>query len=1308
MESIAIVLLLIVFGGGALLVALIWAIVTGSARTDQLRRLQAEQESLQAALNDAAARVVRLESALGETMNRLSYVRAEQVAMEARTALLGRSEAPVAEREAAFAPPAAPIATPAPALEAPIATPVPAAESPVAPPAAVVAAGVPHVPDLEVPAPPATPASVPAIVTLDPPGEAAPAARPYATAARAQHVEPAPPVAAPPSSGPAPAPVRFDWERWVGVRGAAAVGACVLVIAGLYFFEYSIENDLVPPWLRVVLGVLVGLGGIGASELMLRRSYTVLANWVAGAGVAILYSAFWYAHAGGLVPSSLAFALMMLVTLTCGLLAVRHDAMVIALLGLVAGFTTPVALSTGEDHPFALFGYLLMLDGALVYLARRKSWSVLAALSLLFTAVYQVAWIGARMGPERLPLGIGILVVFGGVYAALSPVADREESELWKLTRAGTVLLPFGFGLYFSFRGDLGPDLRPLGGMLCVLSAGAAWMTRARAVSWASPVSAIAATTVLCAWLFVHDPGAHPVEGAVLAVALAVIFHAAVELDELRPHPASRGAAAGAAALSSLGLLACVAAAAAAPSSGDPRPWIAAWLALAGLAVRQSLFPGYAALRFGIAALIDVGFVAVHRVHGGDAAFPAEPLFLVAVLASTGLSLLSGGLLARSDDAGAPPKGRAPADEWAVLFAFLPAAYFASCAEVAPRVVPLALMLVALAAGAGWAARARRASGWIVDAAATLGLGTLALWSARHAPAATPWETALAVCAFAAVFGVFVEVDRRRGAEIAPPLERAAALAPLGGIVVLAAIAASPACVDPWPWLAGWIGLGALALRPLALPARASLHMSLALVLGLAFPAVQAAHAGDAAFPGGSAWMLAGLATAVSLLGASFLPRDARAQRWAIRGAATLALVLLVATAASPASPALPALLFGVTLALAAVAHVSAARLGAGGWSFAAVVVTAAVQTSWTWNALSQVSEIAHPTSLPGTALAGQALAVLLGAAWPLVAGRRLQASVWAWRAAALAGPLAFVGLDLAWQDAFGKGAISLLPLALGAVTLAVAWRARPLLAETGAVRRSALVWLLGVTLAAVSLAIPLQLQNEWVTVGWAFEGVALLLLWRRLDHAGLKYTALAHLAVVAVRLTVNGSVLEYHPRSGVPVFNWLAYTYWLPTLALLGAWYLLRELEVPRQRAWEAGLYRQGSPRWAVTAAAAAIVVFFVWINLTIFDAFGTGRAVEVDLTRLPARDLTLSLAWAIYALVLLGVGMARGAAGLRWTSLMLILVTIGKVFLYDLSHLHDLYRVVSLVGLALSLILISLLYQRFVFGKREEARGT
>jgi uncharacterized membrane protein len=333
------------------------------------------------------------------------------------------------------------------------------------------------------------------------------------------------------------------------------------------------------------------------------------------------------------------------------------------------------------------------------------------------------------------------------------------------------------------------------------------------------------------------------------------------------------------------------------------------------------------------------------------------------------------------------------------------------------------------------------------------------------------------------------------------------------------------------------------------------------------------------------------------------------------------------------------------------------------------------------------------------TSLAGSGLAVALVAAWPLLAGAKLRESLWAWRSAALSAPFWFLALDHAFH-VVEPGAAGLVPLALGAVSLAVAWRARPLLPE--AIRRSALLWLLGTTLGAATLAVPLQLENEWITIGWALEGVALLALWRRLDHAGLKYVAVAHLGVSAVRLVLNPAVLSYHPRSDVPVLNWLAYTYWIPAAALVAGWVLLRDREVGRSRPWEEGLYEQGRAVLSMSLAAAAVGVLFVWINLAIFDAFGTGPRIEIVFERLPARDLTLSLAWALYALALLGAGMARRSAALRWVSLSAVIATIGKVFLYDLSHLHDLYRVMSLVGLALSLILVSALYQRFVFGRR------
>ena len=55
-------------------------------------------------------------------------------------------------------------------------------------------------------------------------------------------------------------------------------------------------------------------------------------------------------------------------------------------------------------------------------------------------------------------------------------------------------------------------------------------------------------------------------------------------------------------------------------------------------------------------------------------------------------------------------------------------------------------------------------------------------------------------------------------------------------------------------------------------------------------------------------------------------------------------------------------------------------------------------------------------------------------------------------------------------------------------------------------------------------------------------------------------------------------------------------------------------------------------------------------------------------------------------------------------------MLLTIAKVFLYDLANVGGIYRSLSFLGLAVSLILVSLLYQRFVFqtqSRRQAAAG-
>jgi len=62
-------------------------------------------------------------------------------------------------------------------------------------------------------------------------------------------------------------------------------------------------------------------------------------------------------------------------------MAVRLDAQVVAILGLLGGFLTPVLLSTGQDHPLGLFSYIALLDAGLIAVVARKRWNYLVLLA---------------------------------------------------------------------------------------------------------------------------------------------------------------------------------------------------------------------------------------------------------------------------------------------------------------------------------------------------------------------------------------------------------------------------------------------------------------------------------------------------------------------------------------------------------------------------------------------------------------------------------------------------------------------------------------------------------------------------------------------------------------------------------------------------------------------------------------------------------------------------------------------------------------------------------------------------------------
>ena len=895
------------------------------------------------------------------------------------------------------------------------------------------------------------------------------ATAPMGTAASADEVSPPSPPRQPPRGASAP-PTRprmprfeIDWEQWIGVRGAALLGGVVLALAGLYFFQYSIEHGLVPPWLRVVIGTALGVACIAGAEWKARKRYAATANALIGGGVVILYAAIWAARVlYELIGLELAFGAMIAVTAACTALSYRHASLVIALIGLIGGFATPLLLSTGTPRPIGLFAYILLLDSCLLFIANRRGWPVLALLSLVGTLFYQAVWIGAQMAAGEVLLALAILGVFAVLFAVATRTVPAQARREWLITQAGGLLFPFAFAVYFAFVADFGRHFYPIGMLLVVLASAASWLGVVQQRSWLGLGAASGSVAVFAVWTLSRAIDALLAwEAVASAVVLAAVFHAFVEW---RREPSGIGGPAHAAMTASLGAFA-VLIAAATRHEVSLWPWLVGWLALAALLVRHAGFSNRGRLQLGAAAGLAAGLWSYYGAHARSDSFPDFRIY---------------------------------------------------AAEVA--LIAIVAQIVAML---------------------------------RRAPAT---------------------------------------------------------------------------------------------------------------------------------------------QRWANHAAALFPLLIAFSLTGGPAFQAEPGVFLALPLLLGFLALLAATRLGSGGWAFAAMAVTALVHTGWSDGRSGPTGNVLF------AGYAVQLLAAGVFTFWPFLAFERFRDARWAWYAAALAGPAWFYALRVLHRARFDDVAIGLLPILLGALSVTAAWRVTRVRDPLDPMRKSNLAWLLAVAIGFSTVAIPLQLEKEWIAIGWALEAAGVAILWRRLDHPGLKYFALALVVGVSVRLIANDAVLGYYPRPQWRIFNWLLYTYWVSAGALVGTSRLLRRDEVSRVRTWESRAYSRGQPLVSLGSGIGAIAILFVWINLAIADWFATGATLDVSFQRMPARDLATSIAWALYGLALLALGVRARSAGLRWLSLALVMLTVVKVFLYDLGELEDLYRVASLLGLAVSLILVSLAYQRFV----------
>lgn len=121
----------------------------------------------------------------------------------------------------------------------------------------------------------------------------------------------------------------------------------------------------------------------------------------------------------------------------------------------------------------------------------------------------------------------------------------------------------------------------------------------------------------------------------------------------------------------------------------------------------------------------------------------------------------------------------------------------------------------------------------------------------------------------------------------------------------------------------------------------------------------------------------------------------------------------------------------------------------------------------------------------------------------------------------------------------------------------------------------------------------------------------------------------------------------------------------------------------------------------YVILIGATAFLLLFSYLTLETRALF-QGPRLATGLTS-DTEWYTYSAVWLGYGAALLAAGIVSGKAALRYASLAIIILTVGKVFLSDMENLSGILRALSFIGLGAVLVGIGFFYQRFVFPSAE-----
>ena len=336
--------------------------------------------------------------------------------------------------------------------------------------------------------------------------EVAPAAKPIPSASTVDQAEkpaaetPVPPIEkakyVPPPLPPgaksaakekSPANDTWSLELALGQKWMGWVGALMLIIGVGFGLKLAYERDIIPPELRLALGYLAGLAGLGIAEVFRRRGHAAMFQTLTGGGTGVLYLCVFFSYRiYEFTGPGLSVALGILVTGLGVVMAVAHNALPIAVLAVIGGFMTPLLFSDGSDRPVALFTYIALLDLVALGAAYYRRWRALDLLCFAGTVILYQLWYNDASMEEYFTVALVFTSLFYVMFLLIPTVYSLTRRVHMETGALALVIVNALYSLY-AYYGPLYQDYRSALGFVVIAQAMLVYLLF---YSWSKRVSA--------------------------------------------------------------------------------------------------------------------------------------------------------------------------------------------------------------------------------------------------------------------------------------------------------------------------------------------------------------------------------------------------------------------------------------------------------------------------------------------------------------------------------------------------------------------------------------------------------------------------------------------------------------------------------------------------------------------------------------------------------------------------------------------------------------------------------------------------